>query len=175
MKRTLYDVTVEELEWLRKFDMKGPINFRKVRRIANNFVRRMLTYEKKHEAELADLYLADYQEILDKIVLSQDPEKMVDWVLNYDWSKKTFILVMGNQLVETWGITLVPMTPEYVRASIQAVIEYIQVGIHEELFKRPPTAKHGINIGQALAISNAVGIVMSAIEIAIEQKKRDNL
>ena len=173
MKRTVYDVTVEELEWLRTFEIEGYIPPRSVRRIANNFVRRMIVYEKKHEAELVDLYKADYQDILDKIVLSQDHEKMIDWIMDYDWSEKTFVLVMGNQLVETWCVTLVSMSPDNIRASIQAVVEYVKMGLHRELFDHPPSPKHGINIGQALAMSNAMGIVLNAIEIAIERKKKD--
>lgn len=173
MRRTLYDVTVEELEWLRNFEIAGPTPTRSVRLIANNFVRRMVVYEKKHEAELVDLYKADYQDILDKIVLSQDHVKMIDWVMDYNWSEKTFVMVMGNQLVETWCVTLVSMTPDNIRASIQAVIEYVKMGLHRELFDHPLSPKHGINIGQALAMSNAMGIVLRAIEIAIERKKKD--
>lgn len=175
MKRTLYDVTVEELEWLREFEMKGSPPFRKVRRVANNFVSRMMMYEKEHEAELVQLYVDDYKDILDEISLSQNPEKMVEWIINYDWDNKTFVMVMGNQLVNTWGDILMPMTPEYMRASLQAVIDYVRIGIAEELMKSPPVPKYGLNLGQALAISNATGILLSAIEIAIERKKKDTV
>ena len=176
MKRTIFDVTTEELEWLRDFELhEEPIPFRKVRRIANNFVSRMMMYEKEHEAELVQLYTDDYKEILDEISLSQDQEKMVEWIINYDWDGKTFVMVMGNQLVNTWGDTLIPMTPEYMRASLQAVIDYVSIGIGQELLETPPVPKYGINLGQALAMSNATGILLSAIEIAIERKKKDSV
>ena len=175
MKRTIYDVTVEELEWLREFEMQGPTHFRKIRRIANNFVSRMLIYEREHEKELADLYANDYKEILDEITLSQDQEKLIKWILEYDWADKTFVMVMGNQLVNAWGDTLMPMTHEYMRASLQAVIDYVSIGIGEELMKHPPVPKYGINLGQALAMSNATSILLSAIEIAIERKKKDSV
>ena len=171
-RRTIYDVTVEELEWLKTWETKGDVPRRMGEKLFTNFHSRMTFYEQENAESLQTLYAKDYQVLFDRMNRKQTQEELIDWVLNYKWEEATFIVVMGNQLVEVWLICLIPMTHDAMRGSFQAVIDYVQLGIRNELRQLKSTEKHGINLGQALAYSNAEIIVNTAIKIAIEKKKK---
>ena len=175
MRHTIYDVTVDELEWLVKFEMTEPVSTRRVRRLFNNFISKMLIYEKEHGGELSVLYQEDYRDILTQIGIKQDPAELIKMISTYDWSKKTFVMVMGNQLVEVWKDTLCPMNHDYMRSSFQAVLTYVSMGIQQELLRGLPPKGYGMNVGQSLAWSNTMAILNRALDIAVIKKQDGSL
>jgi len=172
VRRTLRDVTIQELDWCRKFEINIQPPKRRTKMLVRNLTSKMHTYEMENATMLMDLYQEDYNPIFAQIeIMKGDPEGFIDWLLEYTWEETSFAIVIGGQLVRVWDDTLCPMDHDGMRASMSAVATYLSWGLESMMYKYGKSEKHGMTVTQAIIITTAAQIIKKALEIAITQKE----
>lgn len=171
VRRTLRNVTIQELEWCRKYETNIPPPKKRVEVLVRNLASKMHVYEMENATMLIDLYEEDYNPIFAQIELMKgNSDAFIDWLMKYEWDDTTYSIVLGGQMVKVWDDTLCPMDHKNMRASMSCMANYLSWGLEKIMYKHGMSKKYNMTITQALIIATSTQIIDKALEIAITQK-----
>lgn len=183
MNLTIYDVSVEYLKELTKWDMKIAPSSKMVKRLANNFDSLVMRADIRRgpikNMQFANIMMAGLEEFYqcvveatEKVPLAERQEAVIEVIAHYPFPDVDMIKDFALIFVEVWKNTLIEMTPRNMSASVGASINFVLSGVNTGLKTMPSVGRFDLNVAQALTASIAVAIIWRALITAVELKQK---